>query len=320
MIYTFGCSATKWHWPTWADWLEVYAGPVTNCGYKGYSNDNIYWTLLEKILGISPNDHVIIMWTQNHRMSTWYDEDWINEKDVKGFFPNTNGKLWFTESQDYRGMYRTHPDYQPSLTQFVVNQFQTIYNTQLLLEKHNCNYTMLFFHNPFLDCRPKYLPDFQIVWDKKTTTGITKEEIDFAKHVLSLKPIKKLFDLINWDKFETAPNDRFEPTDYSGIVEYAINKKYLLYSHDNDPHPVALASHDFALEKILKVDPRFGQHRNTAIDISRQAMTIEIPKFTEYDYVADPTDKLLDSQFYNILNKHKEHTHGHGASGDIFSR
>jgi len=302
MIYTFGCSATKWHWPTWADWLEVYAGPVTNYGYKGYSNDNIYWTLLEKILSISPNDHVIIMWTQNHRMSTWYDEDWINNKDVKGFFPNTNGKLWFTESQDYRGMYRTHPDYQPSLTQFVVNQFQTIYNTQLLLGKYNCKYTMMFVHNPFLDCRPQYIPKFQLAWNKKKI--ITDKEIDFAKHILDLKPMKNLFNLINWDNFATSPDNKFEPHNYSGMWEYFLSKKeYLIYSHDSDPHPVVLAYHDFVLEKILKVDPKLGQHRNVAIDISKQAMKMHIPEFSEYDYVAESDAELLDDQFRVILNE-----------------
>ncbi len=302
MIYTFGCSVTKWHWPTWADWLEVYNQPVTNLAYKGYSNDNIYWSLLQKISSITSEDHVIIMWTQNHRLSTWYDIDWINNKDIKGFFPKTNGKLWFTRSQEYLGMYRTHPDYQNSFTHLVVNLFQTIYNTQLLLEKHNCKYTMLFVHNPFLDCRPIYTPKFEFVWHKKEI--ISTAEIDFAKQILELDPIQTLLNLINWDNFACKPRNILEPIDYSGMWEYFFNKKeYLIYSHDHDPHPVALTHHDFALEKILKTDPKLGRHRNKAIDISQQALKMKIPEFSESDYVASPDTELLDNQFRIILNE-----------------
>jgi hypothetical protein len=86
--------------------------------------------------------------------------------------------------------------------------------------------------------------------------------------------------------------------------EYFFNKKeYLIYSHDHDPHPVALTHHDFALEKILKTDPKLGRHRNKAIDISQQALKMKIPEFSESDYVASPDTELLDNQFRIILNE-----------------
>ena len=301
MIYTFGCSATKWHWPTWADWLRVYSGPVTNLGYKAYSNDNIYWNLLDKLDTIAADDQVIIMWTQSHRLGAWYDFDWIKKHDVEGFFPKTDGKIWHTNNEPYRGFYRTHPNYYTSLTHMIVTELNTIYQTQLLLNNRGCDYTMMFTHNPFLDCRPKHEPDFELVWHKKTI--ITESEIEFAKQIFSLSPVGNLLRKINWQKFAEVPNDPFDPKSYFGILEYFRNKKeYLIYHHDTDPHPTALTQHDFALEKILKQNSKLGKFRSTAIEISQQAMLMHIPVFSDIDYVATPETKLLHPEFEKILN------------------
>lgn len=302
MIYTFGCSVTKWHWPTWADWLGVYQGSVTNLAYKGYGNDNIYWTLLNRLKTINREDHVIIMWSQNHRFGVWYDNDWVLEKDMAGFFPDTQGRIWFSNNEPYRGLYRTHPDYQLSLTHMIISELQTIYNTQLLLENHGCNYTMMFVHNPFLDCRPIYKPKFEFVWHKKEI--ISEKEVQFAKQVLDLEPVQNIVNLIDWKKFADVPKNPFDPKCYSGMWEYFFNKKdYLIYSHDHDPHPVALTQHDFALEKILQQDPKQGKFRSVAIDISKEAMSMAIPEFNDDDYVAEPEAKLLHPIFKQKLDE-----------------
>ena len=302
MIYTFGCSVTKWYWPTWADWLSVYKGPVTNLAYKGYGNDNIYWTLFQTLPKITKNDHVIIMWSQSHRLNYWYDRQWIDEQDILGFFPDTDGKLWHTRTAPYVGMYRTHPEYQPSLTHMIINELQTVYNTQLLLDKHGCRYTMLFVHNPFLDCRPLYSPTFQIVWNKKEI--ISETELETAYNAITLKPVKLLIDKINWSNFASGPTDPHDPKTYTGMWEYFFNKKeYLIYSHDTDPHPISLTHHDFALEKILDWNPKGSPHRDTAIDISRQAMSMHIPEFDAEDYVGLPDKELLEKKFKSTLNE-----------------
>jgi hypothetical protein len=303
MIYTFGCSVTKWHWPTWADWLRVYQGSVTNLAYKSYGNENIYWNLLKNLPSFTKDDQIIIMWTQSHRLGIWYDREWIDDQDVMGFFPKSNGKLWFTDNESYRGMYRTHPDYQLSLTHMIVSELQTILNTQLLLDKYNCNYTMLFVHNPYLDCRPVYKPKFEFVWHKKEI--ITEVEKHFAEEILKLQPIQQLVAQIDWTKFSQQPNP-FDVTSYTGMWEYFFNKKeYLIYSHATDPHPVALTHHDFALEKILNRDPRQGKFRDIAIQISEEAMDMPIPDLTTEDYIASAEKALLSEQFKTQLDSLK---------------
>lgn len=300
MIYTLGCSMTKWYWPTWSDWLAVYDQPVTNWAFKGYGNSNFYWNLLDKVDTITPNDHVIVAWTQNHRLNVWYDRKWIDENDVLGFFPDTSGQLWHTNNIPYTGMYRTHPDYQTSFTNMLVDQLQTMLNTQLLLEKIGCKYTMITTCNPWWDARPTYTPKFQTNWQNKRYTEA--DEIKVAKDIISITPIKNLLKQIDWSKYANAPKDPFNPNDYTGIWEYYIgNKEYVLLKHDTDFHPNSLAHHDFALDVILKQDPTQGKHRNLARQLAEDAMSLPVPEFTAADFVADANTDLLDNKYKNIL-------------------
>ena len=301
MIYTFGCSTTKWVWPTWADWLSAYGHEVTNLAYRGYSNQNIYWAIMDRIQTFTPEDHIIIIWTQNHRINLWYDQTWIHEKDCLGFFPDTEGKLWYTQDDPYLGMYRTHPDYQTSFTHMVIDQFQPILQTQLLLDRIGCKYTMLFAINPWSDCRPVFKPQYKIQnWDNRQ--GLTKEETAHAKKIININPIRNLLGEINWDKFIDAPGDPLNPKDYTGLCEYFFTKKeFVILKHSVDHHPNPLAHHDYLLEKILKQDPKQGKYRDLAEKMSIESMDMEIPEFTQDDYVAPPTAKLLAQHFEEIF-------------------
>jgi len=301
MIYTFGCSVTKWYWPTWADWLSVYKGPVTNLAYKGYGNDNIYYTLLDTIDKIKTSDQVMIMWTQNHRFNYWYDQQYVEQHDIKKFFPKTDGELWYS-NKPYTGMYRTHPNYMPSLTHMMFDEFRTIYNTQLLLEQHGCDYKMMFVHNPFLDCRPIYSPTFKMTWTKKEI--ISEKELEVAKEAVALKPFNNLLKRINWENFASAPTDPFDPLTYTGMWEYFFNKKeYLIYAHDTDPHPATLVYHDFALDKILGWEFRDSPHRQIAKDMSYESLSMPMPEFTQQDFIGKPETLLLRKNLNNKLNE-----------------
>ena len=301
MIYVFGCSMAKWIWPTWVDWLKVYQEhQVVNLANKGYGNQNIYWILLDKINTITPDDHINIMWTENHRIGLWYDKEWIIEKKVLGFFPNTKGKLWFTEDEEYQGLYRTHPDLYTSFTNMLIDQLQIIYQTQLLLDKIGCSYTMHTAKNLWADGRPKFYPKYQTTYQAKD--DITVNEIKIIKNITKLQPVKNLVDLIVWDRFINSPTDPFNPKQYAGIWEYFINnKEYVVLKHDTDHHPNSLAHHDYALEKILGKDPKSGKHRETAKQIAEETMHIPIPEFTANDYVIDPTEELLNKKYVDLL-------------------
>ena len=296
MIYIFGCSMCKWHWPTWADWLSAYGHQVKNLAYTGYGSQNLYWTLLENIDEITPDDRVIILWPSNHRIMQWYDKEWIADRDVWGFFPNGEGKLWYTEEEPWIGLYRTHPNYQQSLTQGIIDNLNIPHQAQLLLEQKGIQYTMGYTQNVWLDVRPKYQPEFKLTFSDRNK--ITKRELELANHIMSLKPIRKLMDKIKWENFIDI-GDPFNAEEYRGIWEYFISRReYIIYKHDTDQHPCPLAHHDYALEKILKVDPMAGSLRDTAARISEDCMSMEIHQM---DFVGQTDQELLLPKFKEMI-------------------
>lgn len=300
MIYTFGCSMTKWYWPTWADWLQVYDQPVINLANKGYGNQNIYWSLVNISDKLTANDTVNIMWAENHRLDVWYDREWINEKDVLGFFPETNGQLWFTESTPYLGLYRTHPDFYTSFTNMVIETLQTIFQTQLLLNRIGCKYVMHSSKNLWSDGRPVFLPKYQTTYQHKH--GISKEELKIASNIMSLNPIRKLINLIDWSKFLYDINDPFDAKQSRGIWEYYINnKEFVILKHNIDHHPNSLAHHDYALEVVLKQDPKAGRFRNIAIQIAEETTNYKVPEFVADDYIIGAETNLLDNKYKVML-------------------
>lgn len=296
MIYTLGASFTKWYWPTWSDWLNIYQGPVTNWAFAGFGNQHIYWLLLDKCKQIQKEDTVIIMWGVSNNNTQWYDREWIEKYHCEGFFPKTNGKLWFTKDTPWLGMYRVHPDHDISLAQMIIGNFQTILQTQLLLDKIGCNYKMVWSQNPWLDVRPTFNPEFSYNWDKKTS--ITGSEMITAQQILKLSPVQSLLEQINWTKFVESPTI-YDPTTYQGMWEFSLTKKeYVLSKHNHDNHPSPLVHYDYLIEKI---SPQIDQYRKIATKISQDVSDIPIPKFSQSDYVADPNDSMSLIDLPNYL-------------------
>ena len=252
MIYTFGDSFTKYYWPTWSDWLQEYSNqPVINLGHPGFANELFYYKILEISDNIQPSDQVYIMWTGSNRVCEWYDNNFVNEKDWAGFFPDTQGSLWFTENKKYQGFYKSHPDSLPSLTDMIIRNFDIILKTQLLLDSIGCEYHMMFWQNPWLDTREIFLPTYSTTWNQKER--ITKNEIELAQAILEIKPLRSILKLIKWNKFVNPPNSLDDPSTYNGIYEFVIdNKELVLYSGLNDKHPNSLAQHDWTVKYLLK--------------------------------------------------------------------
>jgi len=292
MIYTLGCSFTKWHWPTWADWLADYRGPVINWAYPGYNNQLIYWLLMERLDRLSANDHVYIMWTENNRIPQWYDPEWIDRNDCRGFFPNNDGKLWFGKD-NYMGLYRTHPEHQFSQTHNIIETFKIILDTQQLLEKRDIKYTMMFMRNPWVDVRPEYKNNFITSWDKKT--GFSLADHDLAKKILRMETVSNLLNMINWNKFVEQINIS-APESYTGLWEYLLsNKEFILFNHKKDPHPNTLAHHDYLTEKILKQDAKLNKSRTMAKKLTNDFIDVAIPSWTDEDFIGSPDKSLFNT-------------------------
>ena len=282
MIYTLGCSFTKWHWPTWSDWLEAYSDqPVTNWAYPGFTNELIYQTLLANLDNIKPTDHVYIMWTGNNRACNWYDQEWIEQHQCHGFFPDQSSRLWLMSNRPWQGLYKTHPDYLPSQTHMIVNNFTIMFNTQLLLKNIGCRYTMMFWQNPWLDTRETFKPSFSTAWDLKQ--HITSAEVERAKTIMSMPTVSQILKHMDWNNFVDAPADIGRPEQYQGIWEFGLSRpEFLDCNHATDHHPNTLTHHEWLTNKMLVGN---SQHKARAYDLALTAKTLDIPNWSGTDAI-----------------------------------
>jgi hypothetical protein len=77
-LFAFGCSFTRYRWPTWADIMGVNYDEYQNWGAIGGGNHFIFYSLVEAIQReqINSNDTVAIMWTSVGREDRFIDNEW----------------------------------------------------------------------------------------------------------------------------------------------------------------------------------------------------------------------------------------------------
>jgi len=294
MIYTFGCSFTKWFWPTWSDWLQEYQNTtVINLAWPGFSNETIYWELLSRKNDISSDDTIYIMLTGSNRERVWYDNEWIEKNDCRGFFPRNDGKLECSNIP-WVGLYRTHPLHENSLTHLIISNFNLILQIQLILDKIGCNYHMMFWQNPWYDVRPIIKPIWKAIWHNKLS--LTSKETHTSKQLLELSAMQSLLLEINWDKFIFNTNNTFDvsnPSTYDGLWEYNAdilkkNKNLGKYCHKTDHHPSTLIHHNYVCDVLLSTEKNLYQK---AIDLASKYKSCSV----EYDYSFLMPDNITQS-------------------------
>ena len=77
-LFTFGCSFTNYHWPTWADIVSQDFEHYENWGQIGAGNKFIYFSLVEcqQRKNITSDDTVIIMWSSQAREDRFIKDKW----------------------------------------------------------------------------------------------------------------------------------------------------------------------------------------------------------------------------------------------------
>ena len=85
-LFTFGCSFTRYVWPTWADILGKEFDYYENWAKTAAGNQFIFNSLIEANIrnNFSDNDTVIIMWSSIYRDDRYLNGKWIvRGEDVK---------------------------------------------------------------------------------------------------------------------------------------------------------------------------------------------------------------------------------------------
>lgn len=83
-LFTFGCSFTHYHWPTWADILGREYDYFENWGLIGAGNQFIFNSLVECLVknNLTKNDQIIIMWSNITREDRYVNNQWITPGNI----------------------------------------------------------------------------------------------------------------------------------------------------------------------------------------------------------------------------------------------
>jgi hypothetical protein len=93
--FAFGCSYTKWIWPTWADFVGVNFDNYYNGGRGGASNSYIMNKLIEadhQYKFDPATDYVIIMLTGINRFSFYHNNDWRTFGEMSDYVRYKDGR------------------------------------------------------------------------------------------------------------------------------------------------------------------------------------------------------------------------------------
>jgi len=119
-LFTFGCSFTNYHYPTWADILGKQYEYYENWGQGGQGNEFIFNSLNECHVknNITSDDTVIIMWAIIYRNDLYRDNEWLS-----------GPKYQFDEADDPRGTF--------------IKNIAFINAVKIMLESFGCKYYFL---------------------------------------------------------------------------------------------------------------------------------------------------------------------------------
>jgi hypothetical protein len=284
-LFTFGCSFTKFHWPTWADILALEYDVSQNWGKTGAGNHFILYSLVEAIQrnNINKDDTIAVMFTSVAREDRWIRGDWA-----------TPGSVYDTESSKMSAEYIekfTDPN------GFVITSSAIIESVVRILQGIGCEYHLFstvpititddsylekifkindsiqnqiqeIYSHSFLQIKPSM---FEIIFDC---------DFNSRDHVLvpwarirNLKILEKKYNTCagkDWPSFSQFMQDRFDNV-ADDIVE-EIDKQFDFFTWRNqlntkrqDPHPTPMEHFEYLEKSGMLLNSRqkqFAEHWN----------------------------------------------------------
>lgn len=106
-FFSFGCSFTRYHWPTWADILGREFDSHENWGKLGAGNNYIANSVVECCLtrNISANDTVIVKWSAPMREDRYVNGRWVVSGNIFSKFQKIYDGNFVKNLVDTRGCY-----------------------------------------------------------------------------------------------------------------------------------------------------------------------------------------------------------------------
>jgi len=102
-LFVFGCSFTRYHWPTWADILSQQYDVFENWAVPGAGNHFIFNSVVEcnRRHAFNEDDTVIVMWTTSTREDRYVDNQWLVSGNVNDF--RVYDREWVSRFADQKG-------------------------------------------------------------------------------------------------------------------------------------------------------------------------------------------------------------------------
>jgi len=106
-FFAFGCSFTKYCWPSWADLLskEMTDAEYFNCGLNGSGNQLISYRIAEANTRykFTDTDLVMVLWSTYYREDRWVNGKWIAHGNIYNHHDGVYDKTWIRKFADPKG-------------------------------------------------------------------------------------------------------------------------------------------------------------------------------------------------------------------------
>lgn len=168
-IITHGHCSARYKWPTWPDFLHLYEQEQTvsmkqyiNLGKPGISNENIARDIVKSVLKFKDISHVYVMWGAPHRHDSMID----SKQEIE----NTK-ETWSMWDPDFEWTvtYNKNSHNKQTIKIDSLKTLESILYTQLFLNKHNIDYTMMIYDTrtlPLIQTKPYMEISKQLDWTK----------------------------------------------------------------------------------------------------------------------------------------------------------
>jgi hypothetical protein len=131
-FFAFGCSFTKYHWPTWADLIGIeYNNAYYNYGQRGAGNMFIFNAVIEanQKHNFTKDDLIIVQWSSLSRNDYYIDNKWITKGGLRQGNYSSDDLNVMVKYFDFRG--------------HLIRDIAFIKSIKLLLDNVGCKYEFL---------------------------------------------------------------------------------------------------------------------------------------------------------------------------------
>lgn len=271
-FFAFGCSMTRYHYPTWADIIGRQFDHYENWGRPGSGNLYILNSVMEchQRNRLTPDDFVVVMWTGLSRIDSYQINEWSHFHNMILDQQNSDMPISCVDGYEIIG-------------------YAYIAAMQNILENLGVQHRMLHitaydrasragrFYKKYLDRVPEYRPERNVIYYSKQNSE-TREQITNLYQRLAGKDWPPLNDLLSGN-FQ-IPN-WLQPEISDFFTRIQSDRRFSFVEDEVDCHPLPTQH----LACVLKHFPEIkvpDEDRRWLEDIEKKVLAGERYEFNRH--------------------------------------